>query len=116
MVAQHELIAENKQLDINISYMQAKLARIIEKKTVGNEDRSTLIENLSLFRREVVAEPCACTIEPSVLFVVQGTKQLLVGEQNFTYDTQHFLLNSLDMPASSQVVDASVDTPCLGPG
>ncbi|MCG3725085.1 AraC family transcriptional regulator [Vibrio cincinnatiensis] len=114
MIAQHESRAENKQLDINISDMQAKLARIIEQKTVGNEDSSTLIESLSLFRREVVAKPCACTIEPSVLFVVQGTKQLLVGEQNFTYDTQHFLLNSLDMPASSQVIEASLDNPCLG--
>lgn len=114
MTVQHELRTEDKQLDINISEMQTKLAKIIEQNTVGNEDCPTVIESLSLFRREVVAEPCACTIEPSVLFVVQGTKQLLVGEQNLTYDTQHFLLNSLDMPASSQVVDASLDNPCLG--
>lgn len=114
MTVQHEPRTEDKQLDINISEMQTKLAKIIEQNTVGNEDCLTVIESLSLFRREVVAEPCACTIEPSVLFVAQGTKQLLVGEQNFTYDTQHFLLNSLDMPASSQVVDASLDNPCLG--
>ncbi|CAH8209453.1 MULTISPECIES: AraC family transcriptional regulator [Vibrio] len=114
MTAQHESKAENRQLDMNISNMQSKLAKIIEQKTVGNEDSSTSIESLSLFRREVITEPCACAIEPSVLFVVQGSKQLLVGEQIFIYDTQHFLLNSLDMPASSQVVDASLDKPCLG--
>lgn len=114
MAAQHESRSEKEKLDIDISHIQIKLARIIEQRTVGNEDSSTLIESLSLFRREVITEPCLCTIEPSVLFVVQGTKQLLVGEQNFTYDSQHFLLNSLDMPASSQVVSASLDNPCLG--
>ncbi|WP_417560105.1 AraC family transcriptional regulator [Marinomonas sp.] len=98
----------------DISSIQKDLAKAIEEKTIGQEDYATLIENLSFFRREVITEPCPCTIEASVLFVVQGTKQLLVGEQNFIYDTQHFLLNSLDLPASSQVLDASPDLPCLG--
>jgi AraC-like DNA-binding protein len=98
----------------DIGSIQRELAKTIEERTIGQEDCPTLIEKLSLFRREVITEPCPCTIEASVLFVVQGTKQLLVGEQNFLYDTQHFLLNSLDLPASSQVLDASPDRPCLG--
>ncbi|WP_111636766.1 AraC family transcriptional regulator [Marinomonas shanghaiensis] len=98
----------------DIGSIQRELAKTIEDRTIGQEDCPTLIEKLSLFRREVITEPCPCMIEASVLFVVQGTKQLLVGEQNFLYDTQHFLLNSLDLPASSQVLDASPDRPCLG--
>lgn len=103
-----------ESMDEELSYMQAKMAKAIEQKTLGQEDCATLIENLSFFRREAVTEPCACTIVPSVLFVVQGTKQLLVGKQHFIYDTKHFLLNSLDLPASSQVLHASSDSPCLG--
>lgn len=53
-------------------------------------------------------------IEPSIVFVVQGSKQLLIGGQSFAYDTERFLLNSLDVPASSQVLDASQNQPCLG--
>lgn len=53
-------------------------------------------------------------VEPSIVFVVQGSKQLLIGDQSFVYDTGSFLLNSLDIPASSQVLDASVNRPCLG--
>ena len=94
--------------------MHADLAEVIGRWTVGTEDCVTPVRNLLFFRREVPTEPCACTVEPSVLFVVRGAKQLLIGEQAFAYDTGHFLLNSLDLPASSQVLAASPDRPCLG--
>ncbi|MEP4120683.1 MAG: AraC family transcriptional regulator N-terminal domain-containing protein, partial [Gilvibacter sp.] len=67
----------------DISSIQNDLAKTIEEKTIGQEDGPTLIDGLSFFRREAITEPCPCTIEASVLFVVQGTKQLLVGEQGF---------------------------------
>ncbi len=98
----------------SLNAIHAGLAEIIGHWTQGKEDCTTPIENLSFFRREVPTEPCACTVEPSVLFVVQGAKQLLVGEQPFVYNTEHFLLNSLDIPASSQVLNASLEQPCLG--
>ncbi len=94
--------------------MYADLAEVIGRWTVGKEDCSTPISNLLFFRREAPSVPCACTVEPSVLFVVQGAKQLLLGEQSFAYDAEHFLLNSLDLPASSQVLEARPDRPCLG--
>lgn len=100
--------------DITLSALHADLAEVIGRWTVGKEDCTTPISNLLFFRREAPSLPCACTIEPSVLFVVQGAKQLLLGEQSFAYDTEHFLLNSLDLPASSQVLEASPDRPCLG--
>lgn len=53
-------------------------------------------------------------VEPSIVFVVQGSKQLLIGDQAFAYDTGRVLLNSLDVPASSQVLEASPERPCMG--
>ena len=38
----------------------------------------------------------------------------MIGEQSFVYDAEHFLLNSLDLPANSQVLEASPNRPCLG--
>lgn len=92
----------------------AQLVDAIARRTHGNEDRDTAIPNLGLFRREQGTEPCACMVEPSVVLVVQGAKQMLVGDQSYPYDTSHFLLNSIDLPASSQVLDASAEQPCLG--
>jgi AraC-like DNA-binding protein len=100
--------------DRSLSVMHSDLADVIERWTIGKEDCSTPIRNLTFFRREAPTNPCACLVEPSIVFVVQGAKQLLIGDQSFSYDTDRFLLNSLDVPASSQVLDASPDQPCLG--
>ncbi len=105
---------KNRCSDQAVGTLHADLAEVIGRWTVGKEDSTTPISNLLFFRREAPSVPCACTVEPSVLFVVQGAKQLLLGEQSFAYDTEHFLLNSLDLPASSQVLEASPDRPCLG--
>ncbi|MBP0047829.1 AraC family transcriptional regulator [Marinobacterium sp. AK62] len=90
------------------------LCAVIDQLIRGHEDVQTPIDNLALFRRESVTEPCDCVVEPSVVLVVQGVKQLLIGDKAYEYDPDHFLLNSLDLPAKSGVLDASPDKPALG--
>lgn len=90
------------------------LAHSIERITEGDQELETPVPHLRLFRREAVTQPCACMIEPSVVLVVQGTKQVLVGNKAYPYDIDRFLLTSLDLPATSQVVAASPREPCLG--
>lgn len=94
--------------------MHEGLADVIERWTVGKEVCATSIPNLGFFRREAATEPCTCLIGPSIVLVVQGAKQLLIGERAYAYDTGRFLITSLDLPASSQVLEASPDKPCLG--
>lgn len=97
-----------------IADIQSKLTVHIDERTVGLEDTATAIDNLLLFRREAPTEPCPCLVEPSIVLVVRGQKQLLIGEQEHTYNAERFLLTSLDLPANSQVLEASPDKPCLG--
>jgi AraC-like DNA-binding protein len=94
--------------------IRAALARTIGHWTKGSEDRSTLIPGLGFFRREAPTPPGICQVEPSVVLVVQGAKRMLVGDDAFAYDSERFLIASLDVPASSEVVEASPDRPCLG--
>ena len=94
--------------------IHADLVDVIGQRTQGQEDCTTAIANLAFFRREARTEPCACLYEPSIVVVVQGAKQMLVGDAGYTYDVERFLLNSLDLPARSQVLDARPDKPCLG--
>lgn len=97
-----------------LTAMQTELAEAIDRRTIGRERCTTAIKSLSLSRRESVTEPCACVVEPSLVIVVQGAKQLLIGDHAYAYDTEHFLVTSLDLPASSQVLEASPDKPLLG--
>lgn len=93
---------------------QDAMAEVIARYVSDTADWETPIQNLLFFRRDKPTEPDFCLIEPSVVLVVQGTKQMLVGGEAFPYDTSKFLITSLDLPASSQVLEASARKPCLG--
>ena len=94
--------------------MNSALSSIIGPLTEGLEDCETTVPNLAFFRRESLTEPCTCLIEPSIVFVTQGAKQILIGDRAYVYDPGHFLVASLDLPASSQVLEASPEHPSLG--
>jgi AraC-like DNA-binding protein len=53
-------------------------------------------------------------VEPSIVLVAQGAKQLWVGGEAYRYDTSRFLVTSLDLPANSEVMAASPERPCVG--
>lgn len=98
-------------------HMLEQLAAVIDRRTEGEtreQDSPTAIPSLTFFRREKLTEPNPCLVEPSIVFVVQGAKQLLIGDQAYAYDTDRFLIASLDLPGSSQVLEASAEKPCLG--
>ncbi|CAG1019105.1 HTH-type transcriptional regulator CdhR [Burkholderiaceae bacterium] len=98
----------------HIARLQADLTRIIDRHTVGVADRATPIGSLMLFRREAPARPAVCMIEPSIVMVAQGAKRLLVGGEGYGYDPERFIVTSLDLPANSEVIEASAAKPCVG--
>ncbi|QGM46906.1 AraC family transcriptional regulator [Methylocystis heyeri] len=98
----------------DIAALHEMLARVIDRWTRGVSDCSTAIRNLGFFRREAPVPPAVCLIEPSVVLVSQGKKQIFVGGEAFPYDTERFLITSLDIPANSETIAASRESPCLG--
>ncbi|MCB6184670.1 AraC family transcriptional regulator [Leeia sp. TBRC 13508] len=96
------------------SVLNQTLIHSVSKRSVGKEDVATAVEDLFLFRREAPTDPCVCMVESSVVFVLQGAKQMILGDDAFMYNRQHFLITSLDLPASTQVIEASPSLPCLG--
>ena len=94
--------------------LREPLVHIIAKWSKGTTDCSTSIPSVGLFRREAPAAPAYCMIPPSIVVVVQGNKQMLVGDGAYAYDASRYLITSLDLPASSEVVNASPEVPCLG--
>lgn len=90
------------------------LLRIIGNRTEGVRDWPTPIPNLGFWRRERPEPPTICLVGPSIVLVAQGTKKMWVGDESYLYDTDRFLITSLDIPANSEVVTASAEMPCLG--
>ncbi|SDG18756.1 MULTISPECIES: AraC family transcriptional regulator [unclassified Duganella] len=90
------------------------LAEAIAHWTGGQEHCPTAIPNLSLYRRNLPTPPVACLVEPSIVLVAQGAKQLVIGEQAYRYDAERFMVTSLNLPGISQVLEAAPERPCLG--
>lgn len=97
-----------------LEMLHGQLAAMIEHWTAEQEDVETSISSLFLFRRETMTEPCECVVEPSIVLVASGVKQLIIGDHAYRYDPSHFLLTSLDLPARSQVLEASPEQPSMG--
>lgn len=94
--------------------IRTDLSDKISRWTQTNEDYLTEIPGLGLFCRHAPTRLCSCIVMPSIVLVVQGKKQLLIGEQAYSYNIGRFLITSLDLPAQSQILEATGDKPCLG--
>ena len=93
---------------------QEQLAQIIGAQVSTPGDYGTAITGLGFFRREHPAPPVICMVEPSIILVARGEKQLWVGGEGYPYDRSRFLITSLDLPANSEVLAASPEQPCVG--
>lgn len=67
--------------------------------------------------RLVVATQCAPTsgvatvYEPVTCLILQGTKQVVIGDAVLRYDASSYFVASLDLPAVGRVVEATADKP-----
>ncbi len=81
----------------------------------GDEDcYHSPISGLSFFRLTRPSEPKTVVSEPSLCLIAQGSKRLLVGEENYVYNTDRYLLTSVHLPAVACVAEASEEKPYYG--
>lgn len=71
----------------------------------------TAIEGLFVYRRNATSEPTSAVYEPSIFLVGQGRKQARVGDDSFIYDPDHYLVTSVPLPVTSQILVASRKRP-----
>lgn len=92
---------------------RAELARKIDSFMGSEVKRITEIPGLTLVRRTELTAPSCMTYEPSIAVIAQGRKRVELGRRTFLYGESRFLLTSIDLPITSQVVEASEAAPFL---
>lgn len=90
------------------------LIQTIARWTDQGDLHATAIPGLALFRREEPTEPISGMYEPSICLVAQGAKRVLLGDDTFVYDAQHYLITSVHLPTVVQIIEASREKPYLG--
>jgi AraC-like DNA-binding protein len=76
-------------------------------------EHQTAIPEVLLYHR-VATTPCyRASYEPSLSVFLQGRKHVILGGHQYVCDSSSFLLSSIDVPAQSQIVQASPKSPLL---
>ena len=104
-----------EQDNIALNEAMTVLAEKIDSWTLvrGNEP-ATAYMPLSIYRHDAPTELISYLQEPSLCLIVQGKKRVLLGEETYYYDKDHYLITAVDLPLIAQIFEASREKPYLG--
>jgi AraC-like DNA-binding protein len=92
------------------------LAALLTQQTdgKGNGVHKTAIPQLEFIRESEVSKGMCGVTEPTLAIMVQGKKEVLLGEETYQYSTVQYLVVSVDLPLRAFVMEATPDKPYLG--
>ncbi|EJB8407149.1 TPA: helix-turn-helix domain-containing protein [Vibrio parahaemolyticus] len=96
------------------AFATQKLAKLIDRWTGNANQYDTPISGLRFSRCTTPTPPTSYTHNPSICLIAQGRKRVLLGEESFIYDANHFLISSVDLPIIANIIEASEEQPYLG--
>jgi AraC-like DNA-binding protein len=70
----------------------------------------TAVPRLTLSRSSIATPLTAGMYYPLLCIVARGRKRIFLGDEEYSYDPNSYLIASLDLPVRGQVIEA----PCLG--
>lgn len=85
----------------------------LQRHVAADGFHATALPWLQLVRASLTALPVPAVYEPGLVIVLQGRKQVKLGDELITYDALHCLLVSMTTLPRSCVVEASADRPYL---
>lgn len=74
----------------------------------------TPLAGLKFFRSSVNHTHFPVIYKPAICVVANGQKLAHLGDENYSYDPNHYLLNSITLPMEASILGASSETPYLG--
>jgi len=100
-------------VDPTVLGTRRELASRIALITGAAGEHVTAIPGVILYHRDAPTPCYRASYEPSLSIFAQGRKHIILGETEYVCDSSSFLLSSIDVPALSQIVEASAKVPLL---
>lgn len=94
-------------------YLHAELAPIIKKFSSGDGVHDTAIAGVRCIHLSEINASLPAVYNPSVCFIAQGSKDVLLQQEIFSYVPSQFLSVSVDLPVIGRVTKASPREPYL---
>jgi AraC-like DNA-binding protein len=98
--------------DLSAASMR-ELGGLIAKYSKGDGMHPTAVSGLHCIRLTEPHMELPHVYNPCVCVIVQGAKQVLLGEEIYRYHPSQFLAVSVDLPLMGQVLEATPDKPYL---
>lgn len=90
-----------------------ELVGLMESSVTMDGTHETSIPGLRFVRASQISQAVHSVYEPSLCVVAQGTKIVMLGKENYKYDSASYLTASVHLPITGQVVKASPKYPYL---
>ncbi|MBD2034315.1 AraC family transcriptional regulator [Leptolyngbya sp. FACHB-321] len=92
-----------------------KLAELVTRHTDGrgNGIHATAIAQLELMRESAAPTELCTVYEPTLCIIVQGKKETLLGKETYYYGTAQYIVVTVDLPLSGNIIEATPDKPYL---
>jgi len=100
-------------MDAAFEAYRTELVKIIKAKREENGTIKTAIPRLSFYSSSSTTEFATVIYEPSLCLVLQGSKALILGDENYSYDPSRYLLASVHMPTRVRIMEASPEIPYI---
>lgn len=107
-------LAQDCEPALELAVAKRNLYTRVARWTQEYDDPKILVPGLRIYKRRMPSELTRYTHQPSLCFIVQGSKRILLGADEFTYDRDSYLVTSIDLPIVAQIVEASPDKPYMG--
>lgn len=92
-----------------------KLAELVTRHTNGrgNGIHSTAIAQLEFMRESTAPTVLRAVYEPTLCIILQGKKETLLGKETYHYGAAQYIVVTVDLPLSGNIVEATSDKPYL---
>lgn len=95
------------------SSLQSELIRLLDRFTGTDGAHTPYDPSIILYRNSAASGSVPTVYEPSLCIIAQGSKRVFLGSSSYLYKPSDYLLISLDLPMSGQVLEASAEKPYL---
>jgi AraC-like DNA-binding protein len=105
----------DQQADREARRMQADREELVDRMTCAVPEDGVVqpLQGLYLGRLSTLGEKVHSVLEPSFCMIAQGSKVVFLGDARYQYDPFNYLLTTLELPRTSQVLEASKEHPYL---
>ena len=96
--------------------MQAHLEnlRVLASRHAGPGTVDTAIPGLAITMARQTTQPAIGMFQPRFCLVLQGAKEVMIGERRMRYDPSNYFIASLEVPATGCIIQASASDPYIG--